>query len=45
MDKEGEWLACLRQKFSKICDAKNKERIFFGSPITQLFEDTDFSAG
>jgi hypothetical protein len=45
MDKGGERLAYLRQKFPEIREAKKKEGIFVGSPITQLYEDQDFSTG
>jgi hypothetical protein len=43
MDIESQGLAYLRQKFSKISEAKMKEGIFIGSQIKQLFEDQDFS--
>jgi hypothetical protein len=43
MDKESKVFAYLRQKFSKISEAKMKEGIFIGSQIKQLFEDHDFS--
>jgi hypothetical protein len=43
MDKESKGFAYLRQKFSKISEAKMKEGIFIGSQIKQLFEEQDFS--
>ena len=44
MDKESEGFSYIRQKFSKISQAKIKEGIFTGPQTTQLFEDQDFSA-
>jgi hypothetical protein len=43
LDKEIEGFACLRQKFSKISEAKMKEGIFIGPQIKQLFKDQDCS--
>ena len=43
MDKKSEGFAYWRQIFSKISAAKTKEVIFFGSQITQILEDQDFS--
>lgn len=43
MDKQRENFAYLRQKFSKICEAKIKEEIFAGPQIKQLVQDQDLS--
>jgi hypothetical protein len=40
--KESKGSGYLRQKFSKISAAKNKEGIFVGPQIKQLFEDQEF---
>jgi hypothetical protein len=42
MGKESEGFACLRQKFTKISEAKMREGIFFGPRIKQLFKDHEF---
>jgi len=43
MDKESEGFGYLRQKFSKLSEAKMKEGIFVGPQIKKLFKDQDFS--
>jgi hypothetical protein len=43
MDIESEEFPYLRQKISKISEAKLKGGVFFGQQITQLFEDQNLS--
>jgi len=43
MDNDSKGFAYLREKFSKISEAKIKEEIFIGSQIKQLFEYQDVS--
>jgi hypothetical protein len=43
VDKESKGFAYIRQKFSRISEAKMNEGIFVGPQIKQLFEEQDFS--
>ena len=42
-NKESEGFAYLRQKCTKICEAKKKEGISVGPAIQQQFEDHNFN--
>jgi hypothetical protein len=42
INKEGEGLIYLRQKFPRMTEAKIKEGIFVGREVKQLCRDTDF---